>query len=127
MLIFVSVQDGELGISSWHCICLVDSVLFLSCHDGHLFVLNSVSLINLNLQTDQVDVRIKVLNVIKKLLVLQGKYFAREYPCVLNELLNRFSDKSAEVRLTALSSAKALYISNLSGRDSLETLFSKLP
>lgn len=78
------------------------------------------------MQTDQVDVRIKVINLIKKLLVLQGKNVAREYPCVLNELLNRFSDKSAEVRLTALSSAKALYIINASGRDSLETLFSKL-
>ncbi|KAL1543836.1 sister chromatid cohesion protein pds5-like [Salvia divinorum] len=78
------------------------------------------------LLTDQVDVRIKVLNLIKKLLMLQGKNIAREYPCVLAELLNRFSDKSAEVRLTALSSAKALYITNLSGTDSLETLFNAI-
>ncbi|KAG6432617.1 hypothetical protein SASPL_104198 [Salvia splendens] len=78
------------------------------------------------LLTDQVDVRIKVLNLIKKLLMLQGKNIAREYPCVLAELLNRFSDKSAEVRLTALSSAKALYVTNLSGRDSLETLFNAI-
>lgn len=79
-----------------------------------------------NLQTDQVDVRIKVLNLIKKLLVVQGKNIARECSCVLKELLNRFSDKSAEVRLTALSCAKALYITILSERESLETLFSKL-
>ncbi|XP_057795772.1 sister chromatid cohesion protein PDS5 homolog B [Salvia miltiorrhiza] len=78
------------------------------------------------LLTDQVDVRIKVLNLIKKLLMLQGKNVAREYPCVLNELLNRFSDKSAEVRLTALTSAKALYITNLSGKDSLEALFTAI-
>lgn len=90
----------------------------------------SVSLINprvqCNFQTDQVDVRIKALNLIKKLLVLQGKSFAQEYPCLLKEFLNRFSDKSADVRRTALSSSKTLYITNLSGRDSLETLFSKL-
>ncbi|KAG6435942.1 hypothetical protein SASPL_100823 [Salvia splendens] len=82
--------------------------------------------LNFSPDTDQVDVRIKVLNLIKKLLMLQGKNIAREYPCVLAELLNRFSDKSAEVRLTALSSAKALYVTNLSGRDSLEMLFNAI-
>ncbi|KAL0438095.1 UNVERIFIED_CONTAM: Sister chromatid cohesion protein pds5 [Sesamum latifolium] len=41
---------------------------------------------------------------------------------VFIELLNRFSDKSAEVRVTALSCAKALYKTNPSGRVSLETL-----
>ncbi|KAH6832801.1 hypothetical protein C2S53_006048 [Perilla frutescens var. hirtella] len=78
------------------------------------------------LLTDQVDVRIKVLNLIEKLLVVQGKYGAWEYPCVWKELLNRFSDKSAEVRLNALSCAKALYITNLSGRESLDTLFAAI-
>ncbi|KAL0326178.1 UNVERIFIED_CONTAM: Sister chromatid cohesion protein pds5 [Sesamum radiatum] len=73
------------------------------------------------LLTDQVDVRIKALNLIRKLL-LHGQHFAREYPHVFIELLNRFSDKSAEVRVTALSCAKALYMTNPSGRVSLETL-----
>ncbi|KAL0360237.1 UNVERIFIED_CONTAM: Sister chromatid cohesion protein pds5, partial [Sesamum radiatum] len=73
------------------------------------------------LLTDQVDVRIKALNLIRKLL-LHGQHFAREYPHVFIELLNRFSDKSAEVRVTALSCAKALYTMNPSGRVSLETL-----
>ncbi|KAK4429654.1 Sister chromatid cohesion protein pds5 [Sesamum alatum] len=73
------------------------------------------------LLTDQVDVRIKALNLIRKLL-LHGQHFAREYPHVFVELLNRFSDKSAEVRVTALSCAKALYMTNPSGRESLEIL-----
>lgn len=104
---------------------------YISCHYSHFSVFSfcfphKFPWGQCNFQTDQVDVRIKVLNLIKKLLELQGKSIAQEYPCVLKELLNRFSDKSAEVRLTALSSSKALYITNLSGRDSLETLFSKL-
>ncbi|KAI3464509.1 hypothetical protein Pfo_021172 [Paulownia fortunei] len=74
------------------------------------------------LLTDQVDVRIKALNLIRKLLGLHGQHVAREYPHVFIELLNRFSDKSAEVRLSALSCAKALYMTNPSGRESLETL-----
>ncbi|XP_020554556.1 sister chromatid cohesion protein PDS5 homolog A [Sesamum indicum] len=73
------------------------------------------------LLTDQVDVRIKALNLIRKLL-LHDQHFALEYPHVFIELLNRFSDKSAEVRVTALSCAKALYMMNPSGRVSLETL-----
>ncbi|CAA2988300.1 sister chromatid cohesion PDS5 homolog A isoform X2 [Olea europaea subsp. europaea] len=74
------------------------------------------------LLTDQVDVRIKALNLIRKLLELPGQHFAQEYRHVFVELLNRFSDKSAEVRLSALSCAKALYMTNPSGRESVEVL-----
>ncbi|KAL2520021.1 ARM repeat superfamily protein [Forsythia ovata] len=74
------------------------------------------------LLTDQVDVRIKALNLIRKLLALPGQNFAQEYRLVFVELLNRFSDKSAEVRLSALSCAKALYMTNPSGRESVEVL-----
>ncbi|KAK6132002.1 hypothetical protein DH2020_034228 [Rehmannia glutinosa] len=72
--------------------------------------------------TDQVDVRIKALNLIRKLLALHGQHVARDYPHVFIELLNRFSDKSAEVRLAALSCAKPLYMTNQSGRESIEIL-----
>ncbi|KAL2497210.1 ARM repeat superfamily protein [Abeliophyllum distichum] len=74
------------------------------------------------LLTDQVDVRIKALNLIRKLLALPGQNVAQEYRLVFVELLNRFSDKSAEVRLCALSCAKALYMTNPSGRESVEVL-----
>ncbi|KAL3641267.1 hypothetical protein CASFOL_016235 [Castilleja foliolosa] len=70
------------------------------------------------LETDQVDVRIKALNLLRKLLALHGQQVARDYPDVFLELLNRFSDKSAEVRLTALACAEALYKTNHSGRES---------
>ncbi|GFP89800.1 sister chromatid cohesion protein pds5 homolog a [Phtheirospermum japonicum] len=70
------------------------------------------------LMTDQVDVRIKALNLLRKLLALHGQQVARDYPDVFIELLTRFSDKSAEVRLTALSCAEALYKANHSGRES---------
>nr|GLL44317.1 sister chromatid cohesion protein pds5 isoform X1 [Ipomoea trifida]GMD74301.1 sister chromatid cohesion protein PDS5 homolog A isoform X1 [Ipomoea batatas]GMD76036.1 sister chromatid cohesion protein PDS5 homolog A isoform X1 [Ipomoea batatas]GME12556.1 sister chromatid cohesion protein PDS5 homolog A isoform X1 [Ipomoea batatas] len=65
-----------------------------------------------NLQTDQVDVRIKALNLIGKLLSLPGNHVAKDYRYLFMEFLNRFSDKSAEVRLNALSHAKTLYIAN---------------
>lgn len=66
--------------------------------------------------------RIKALNLIRKLLELPGQHFAQEYRHVFVELLNRFSDKSAEVRLSALSCAKALYMTNPSGGESVEVL-----
>ncbi|KAK6132309.1 hypothetical protein DH2020_033933 [Rehmannia glutinosa] len=72
------------------------------------------------LTTDQVDVRIKALNLIRKLLALHGQHVARDYPHVFIELLNRFSDKSAEVRLAALSCAKPLYMTNQSGGNQLK-------
>ncbi|XP_073023250.1 sister chromatid cohesion protein PDS5 homolog B isoform X2 [Primulina eburnea] len=74
------------------------------------------------LLTDQVDVRIKAVNLIRKLLSMPGNHIAREYRLVFIELLNRFSDKSAEVRLAAISCAKSLCLTNPSGSESLEVL-----
>lgn len=79
-----------------------------------------------SLQTDQVDVRIKALNLIGKLLSLPGNHVAKDYRYLFMEFLNRLSDKSAEVRLNALSHAKTLYIANVLGTESSEVL-SKLP
>ncbi|KAL3643201.1 hypothetical protein CASFOL_014016 [Castilleja foliolosa] len=67
--------------------------------------------------TEQVDARIKALNLLRKLLALHGQQVAWDYPDVFLELLNRFSNKSAEVRLTALACAEALYKTNHSGRE----------
>ncbi|KAL3845532.1 hypothetical protein ACJIZ3_002935 [Penstemon smallii] len=74
------------------------------------------------LLTDQVDVRIKALHLIRKLLALPQQNFAQEYRHVFVEFLNRFSDKSAEVRITALSCAKAFYMTNQPGSESLELI-----
>ncbi|GAA0143288.1 chromatin/chromatin-binding, or -regulatory protein [Lithospermum erythrorhizon] len=74
------------------------------------------------LLTDQVDVRIKALNLIRKLFAMPGHCIGQNYRHVFIEFLNRFSDKSVEVRLNALSCAKTFYITNPLGTEALEVL-----
>ncbi|XP_052189555.1 sister chromatid cohesion protein PDS5 homolog B isoform X2 [Diospyros lotus] len=74
------------------------------------------------LLADQVDVRIKAVNLIGRLLALPGHRIVKEYHPLLIEFLKRFSDKSAEVRLSALSCAKVFYTTNPLGTKSLEVL-----
>ncbi|CAH9134640.1 unnamed protein product [Cuscuta epithymum] len=74
------------------------------------------------LLTDQVDVRIKALDLIGKLLSLPGNLVAKEYRHLFMEFLNRFSDKSVEVRLNALSWAKTFCTANSVGTESLEVV-----
>jgi sister-chromatid-cohesion protein PDS5 len=72
--------------------------------------------------TDQVDVRIKAVNLIGKLLALPEHHAVQKYQSLFVEFKNRFSDKSAEVRLSVLQCAKACYIANPSGNVSREIL-----
>nr|XP_027093191.1 sister chromatid cohesion protein PDS5 homolog A-like isoform X3 [Coffea arabica] len=74
------------------------------------------------LLTDQVDVRIKALNLLRKCFSLPGHKIAEEYHNLFMDFLNRFTDKSAEVRLCALSCGKALYANNPSGTGSSQIL-----
>ncbi|XP_027091600.1 sister chromatid cohesion protein PDS5 homolog B isoform X1 [Coffea arabica] len=74
------------------------------------------------LLTDQVDVRIKALNLLRKCFSLPGHNIAEEYHNLFMDFLNRFTDKSAEVRLCALSCGKALYTNNPSGTGSSQIL-----
>ncbi|KAJ6685414.1 PRECOCIOUS DISSOCIATION OF SISTERS 5 ISOFORM A [Salix purpurea] len=74
------------------------------------------------LLTDQVDVRIKAVKLIGKLLALPEHHVVQKYHNLFVEFKNRFSDKSAEVRLSALQCAKACYIANPSGNVSHEIL-----
>ncbi|KAJ9673634.1 hypothetical protein PVL29_023280 [Vitis rotundifolia] len=74
------------------------------------------------LLTDQVDVRIKAVNLIGKLFSLPEHHVVQEYRHLFVEFLKRFSDKSAEVRVSALQCAKACYMANSSGTESLEIL-----
>ncbi|KAF3640005.1 putative sister chromatid cohesion protein PDS5 -like protein A-like isoform X2 [Capsicum annuum] len=74
------------------------------------------------LLTDQVDVRIKALGLMRKVFSLPGNHFAQDYHQLFVEFLNRTCDKSAEVRLITLSCAKAFYMTNPSGKESLEVL-----
>ncbi|XP_022768187.1 sister chromatid cohesion protein PDS5 homolog A-like isoform X3 [Durio zibethinus] len=74
------------------------------------------------LMTDQVDVRIKAVNLIGKLLLLPEYRVAQRYRTLFVEFLKRFSDKSSEVRVTSLQCAKACCLANPSGIESLELL-----
>ncbi|KAJ4700670.1 sister chromatid cohesion protein PDS5-like A isoform X1 [Melia azedarach] len=74
------------------------------------------------LQIDQVDVRIKAVNLIGKLSALPENHLANRYPELFAEFLKRFSDKSAEVRLSALQCAKACYLANPFRSQSLQIL-----
>ncbi|XVF64578.1 hypothetical protein PTKIN_Ptkin09bG0180000 [Pterospermum kingtungense] len=74
------------------------------------------------LMTDQVDVRIKAVNLIGKLILRPEYHLAQRYRALFVEFLKRFSDKSSEVRVTALQCAKACCLANPSGIESLELL-----
>ncbi|XP_058091316.1 sister chromatid cohesion protein PDS5 homolog B [Magnolia sinica] len=74
------------------------------------------------LLTDQVDVRIKAVHLVGKLFALPGHHFAHEYRQLFVEFLKRFSDKSAEVRVSAVECSKACYMANPSGTEAIELL-----
>ncbi|KAL1186925.1 hypothetical protein V6Z11_A01G212100 [Gossypium hirsutum] len=74
------------------------------------------------LMTDQVDVRIKAVNLIGKLLLRPEYRVAQRYHALYLEFLKRFADKSSEVRVAALQCAKACCLANPSGIESLELL-----
>ncbi|PIA47377.1 hypothetical protein AQUCO_01400210v1 [Aquilegia coerulea] len=74
------------------------------------------------LLTDQVDVRIKAVNLLGKLFALPGHHVVQEYRQLFVEFLKRFSDKSAEVRISALQCAKVCYTAIMSGTEAPELL-----
>ncbi|KAH7567871.1 hypothetical protein JRO89_XS07G0171100 [Xanthoceras sorbifolium] len=74
------------------------------------------------LLVDQVDVRIKAVNLIGKLFALPENHIVERYHDLYTEFLKRFSDKSAEVRVCILQCAKAFYLANPIGKESLEVL-----
>lgn len=74
------------------------------------------------MQADQVDVRIKAVKFIGRLFALPGHRLVHEYRQLFTEFMKRFSDKSAEVRLGAISCAKAFYVTYPLGTESVEVL-----
>nr|XP_043616578.1 sister chromatid cohesion protein pds5 isoform X2 [Erigeron canadensis] len=74
------------------------------------------------LLTDQVDVRITAIKFVGKLFSIPGCHVAQEYHHLFIEFLNRFSDKSAAVRLNAVLCAKSFYLTNTSGEESTAVL-----
>ncbi|XP_031473421.1 sister chromatid cohesion protein PDS5 homolog B isoform X2 [Nymphaea colorata] len=71
---------------------------------------------------DQVDVRMKAVQLLGRLFSLPGCQAAHEYHQLFVEFLKRFSDKSVEVRLSALECAKGCYMANPSGVEALDIL-----
>ncbi|KAK1263732.1 hypothetical protein QJS04_geneDACA022342 [Acorus gramineus] len=79
--------------------------------------------LTMELLTDQVDVRIKAIKLLARLFAASGLHLAhREYHQLFVEFLNRFSDKSAEVRACAVECAKACYVANPWGTEAQSVL-----
>ncbi|XP_023523391.1 sister chromatid cohesion protein PDS5 homolog A-like isoform X2 [Cucurbita pepo subsp. pepo] len=78
--------------------------------------------LTLELLTDQVDVRIKAVKIVGRLLALPKHSVAQKYRGLFMEFLKRFSDKSAEVRIHAIQCAKDCYLANPGSSESLEVL-----
>ncbi|KAK2999347.1 hypothetical protein RJ639_023355, partial [Escallonia herrerae] len=74
------------------------------------------------LMKDWVDARIKAINLTGRLFMLPENHFSQEYRPLFIEFLNRFSDKSTDVRLSAVLCAKSFYMTNRSGTESFELL-----
>ncbi|PWA83208.1 ARM repeat superfamily protein [Artemisia annua] len=74
------------------------------------------------LLTDQVDVRITAIKFVGKLFSIPGHHVAQEYHHLFIEFLNRFTDKSASVRLNAVVCARSFYLTNPLGEESTAVL-----
>ncbi|KAK2453745.1 sister chromatid cohesion protein PDS5 protein A [Trifolium repens] len=76
------------------------------------------------LSADQVDVRLKAVNLAGKLFALPNHHVAQKFQDLFAEFLKRFYDTSVDVRISALQCAKAFYVANPFGKDSLEVITS---
>ncbi|KAH9609835.1 hypothetical protein KSS87_019300 [Heliosperma pusillum] len=74
------------------------------------------------LQTDQVDIRIKAVSLIGRLLAVHKAHDFHGYHDLFVELLKRFSDKSADVRISVIHAVKRCYLANPSGIESHKVL-----
>ncbi|XP_057735278.1 sister chromatid cohesion protein PDS5 homolog B isoform X2 [Arachis stenosperma] len=74
------------------------------------------------LLADQVDVRIKSVNLVGKLFALSEQLVAQKYHDLFVEFLERFSDKSVDVRISALQCSKAIYVAKPYGTESDEII-----
>lgn len=76
------------------------------------------------ISADQVDIRLKAVSLVGKLFTLSEHHVAQKFHDLFVEFLNRFSDTSVDVRISALQCAKAVYVANPFGRESLEIISS---
>ncbi|CAM6002851.1 unnamed protein product, partial [Sphagnum balticum] len=76
------------------------------------------------LLTDQVDVRLKAVQLLGRLFALPGRHVAQEYRLLFSEFLKRFGDKAVEVRIAVVRCAKVCLEANPSGLEASEILAS---
>jgi sister-chromatid-cohesion protein PDS5 len=74
------------------------------------------------LLTDQVDVRLKAVQLLGRLFALPGRHVAQEYRLLFSEFLKRFGDKAVEVRIAVVRCAKVCLEANPSGLEASEIL-----
>ncbi|GAU33080.1 hypothetical protein TSUD_227390 [Trifolium subterraneum] len=64
------------------------------------------------LEAVQVDVRLKAVNLVGKLFAIPEQHAAQKFHDLFEGFLNRFDDKSVDVRISVLQCAKAFYEAN---------------
>ncbi|KAL3693850.1 hypothetical protein R1sor_007501 [Riccia sorocarpa] len=74
------------------------------------------------LVTDQIDVRLKAVELLGRLFALPGQHVAQEYKQLFSEFLKRFSDKAVDVRLAMVACAKACLEANPSAPEASDIL-----
>ncbi|KAL6010732.1 hypothetical protein ACLOJK_001173 [Asimina triloba] len=103
------------------------AILFLSLNTGVLFSADLTEFatpmaLPAYSYTDQVDVRIKAVHLVAKLFAVSGCRFGHEYNQLFVEFLKRFSDKSVDVRVSAVECCKICHTANPSGTEAFELL-----
>lgn len=74
------------------------------------------------LVSDQVDVRLKAVQLLGRLFALPGQHVAKEYRQLFSEFIKRFTDKAVEVRLAMIECVKACLKANPSESEATEIL-----
>ncbi|KAL0878226.1 hypothetical protein Bca101_027932 [Brassica carinata] len=90
-------------------------IIFMISLNAPQMLLAVIPNLTQELLTDQVDVRIKALNLAGRIFAQPNHCSGEIYRDLFVEFLRRFSDKSAEVRMAALKCGKQCYLANPSG------------
>ncbi|XP_074573683.1 sister chromatid cohesion protein PDS5 homolog B [Curcuma longa] len=74
------------------------------------------------LLTEQVDIRLRAVRLVGNLLAKSELRFGEKYYAVFVEFLNRFSDKSTEVRIATIECARECYMAHPFGKEAHDIL-----
>lgn len=87
-----------------------------------LLVLGDFSCAYVLVQNDDANVRRKAVQLLGRIFAVPEHHAAHDYHGLFVEFLNRFYDKSMEVRIGALQCVKGLYMANPSGSEVQQVL-----